>query len=571
MFEKSRGRYSIRPIHNKSLFDSASAARVIQQANNLQKPIYTVTTQNINEIIPILTPNLPTAAINDIRNAVNANMEVTVPETVVPLNGQDYYAYVKRDIATNSSDFVLDALAGGEMVNASLKASDLLMDGSANNYKLIMTPMVDWLKVAEDSTTNAGLAYLPAITALNNWYANRSDLDPVTTIAAIIAVSGPITKVYNQPAILNVVTGDKLISPNGDGIKDSFTLRADVTKGATWKWQVTNPAGTVILSEEKTTPTVDIIFDQNVPDGTYSYRLTAVANGVNADPISGTFKVDCTQPTVAISQPDPATTVTDNKSLALRGTADDINFEKVIITAQYAYAHCDPVNGIDPSGYFTIVGILTLAAISITTTTFFMVALNKANPQNKAQTLILGALFGTSMFVLLLKGPQQFGLGLAMSLSSAVITLLAEWIFDDAYSINRNPNEYLEVFLKTLAYALAGAAFGFEGSGSSAILLAGLSTFIIEFILGSLDVFLDDTETWLDNWGEIFINSLSNALIAMLTAGLAKSTAFNKSGRALDDSSVTKVSKFIAWSLSCWFSAAIQSLALGSKKMAGYK
>ena len=337
--------------------EAASAARVIQQANNLQKPIYTVTTQNINEIIPILTPNLPTAAINDIRNAVNANMEVTVPETVVPLNGQDYYAYVKRDIATNSSDFVLDALAGGEMVNASLKASDLLMDGSANNYKLIMTPMVDWLKVAEDSTTNAGLAYLPAITALNNWYANRSDLDPVTTIAAIIAVSGPITKVYNQPAILNVVTGDKLISPNGDGIKDSFTLRADVTKGATWKWQVTNPAGTVILSEEKTTPTVDIIFDQNVPDGTYSYRLTAVANGVNADPISGTFKVDCTQPTVAISQPDPATTVTDNKSLALRGTADDINFEKVIITAQGA-GMAEPVQ-IYESSNITVENLLT--------------------------------------------------------------------------------------------------------------------------------------------------------------------------------------------------------------------
>lgn len=337
--------------------EAASAARVIQQANNLQKPIYTVTTQNINEIIPILTPNLPTAAINDIRNAVNANMEVTVPETVVPLNGQDYYAYVKRDIATNSSDFVLDALAGGEMVNASLKASDLLMDGSANNYKLIMTPMVDWLKVAEDSTTNAGLAYLPAITALNNWYANRSDLDPVTTIAAIIAVSGPITKVYNQPAILNVVTGDKLISPNGDGIKDSFTLRADVTKGATWKWQVTNPAGTVILSEEKTTPTVDIIFDQNVPDGTYNYRLTAVANGVNADPISGTFKVDCTQPTVAISQPDPATTVTDNKSLALRGTADDINFEKVIITAQGA-GMAEPVQ-IYESSNITVENLLT--------------------------------------------------------------------------------------------------------------------------------------------------------------------------------------------------------------------
>lgn len=190
----------------------------------------------------------------------------------MPLNSHEYYAYAKRDITTNASDFVLSKLAGGETVNASLKASDLLADGSAANYKLVMAPVADWLKVAEDSTTNAGLAYLPAITALNNWYANRAELDPVTTIAAIIAVSGPITRVYNQPAILNVVTGDKLISPNGDGIKDSFTFKADVTKGATWKWQITNPQGTVILTEENTTPVADLVFDQNVPDGTYSYR-----------------------------------------------------------------------------------------------------------------------------------------------------------------------------------------------------------------------------------------------------------------------------------------------------------
>ena len=72
-------------------------------------------------------------------------------------------------------------------------------------------------------------------------------------------------------------------------------------------------------------------------------------------------------------------------------------------------------------------------------------------------------------------------------------------------------------------------------------------------------------------WNNLIYISLRKAERKILTAGLAQSTAFNKSGRALDDSSVTKVSKFIAWSLSCWFSAAIQSLALGSKKMAGYK
>lgn len=362
--------------------EAASAARVIQQANNLNKKVYTVTANNINEIIPLL--DLPAAMINDIRNAVNANIEVTVPECAVPLNGTEYFAYVKRDIATSASEFYLDS-RGGEMKNVTLKATDLLLDGSASSYNTVAKSMADWLNVAVDSTTQAGLAYLPAITALNSWYAKRTELDPVTTIAAIIAVSGPITKVYNQPAILNVVTGDKLISPNGDGIKDSFTLKADVTKGATWKWQVTNPAGTVILSEEKTTPTVDIIFDQNVPDGTYSYRLTAVANGVNADPISGTFKVDCTKPTVAITSPDPATTVTDNKSLALRGTADDINFEKVTITAQ-GVGMTEPVQ-IYESSNITVENLLTTISSALYTNGALLITMTATDKAGNSNTV----------------------------------------------------------------------------------------------------------------------------------------------------------------------------------------
>ena len=340
--------------------EAASAARVIQQANNLNKKIYTVTAANANEIIPLL--DVPSTVISDVRNAVNANMEVTIPECAVPLNGTDYYAYVKRDTTTSASEFYLDS-RGGEMKNVTLKATDLLLNGSAQSYSAVAKSMADWLKVAVDSTTQAGLAYLPAITALNSWYAKRTSLDPVTTIAAIIAVSGPITKVYNQPAILNVVTGDKLISPNGDGVKDSFTLSADVTRGAAWKFQILNAQNQPVVTEENTTGNISINFNQNVPDGAYTYRITAGANGVNADPVSGTFKVDCTKPVVAITSPDPAATVTDNKSLALRGTADDINFEKVTITAQ-GVGMAEPVQ-IYESGNITVENLLTTVSSAL--------------------------------------------------------------------------------------------------------------------------------------------------------------------------------------------------------------
>lgn len=362
--------------------EAASAARVIQQANNLNKKVYTVTANNVNEIIPLL--DLPAAIINDIRNAVNANIEVTVPECAVPLNGTEYFAYVKRDIATSASEFYLDS-RGGEMKNVTLKATDLLLDGSANSYQSIAQSMADWLNVAVDSTTQAGLAYLPAITALNSWYAKRTELDPVTTIAAIIAVSGPITKVYNQPAILNVVTGDKLISPNGDGIKDSFTLSAVVTRNAAWKFQILNAQNQPVITEENTTPNININFNQNVPDGSYSYRITASANGVNADPISGTFKVDCTKPTVAITSPDPATTVTDNKSLALRGTADDINFEKVVITAQ-GVGMAEPVN-IYESSNITIENLLTTISSALYTNGALLITMTATDKAGNSNTV----------------------------------------------------------------------------------------------------------------------------------------------------------------------------------------
>ena len=363
--------------------EAASAARVIQQANNLGKKIYTISAQNVNAILPLLT--LPQTALNDIRNVVTANIEVTVPEEPVPLNGVNYYAYMKRDIDTSAVEFVLGTLGGGEVINKSLKATDLLLDGASASYKAIARQMADWLNIAEDSTTNAGLAYLPAITAIRKWNANRASLDPVTIPASILALSSPITKVYNQPAILNVVTGDKLISPNGDGVKDAFTFSAVVTRNATWKWQITNPAGTVVLEETNNTPNVNFTFDQNVPDGTYSYRLTATLNGVNADPISGTFKVDCTKPTVAISQPDPATTVTDNKSLALRGTADDINFEKVIITAQ-GVGMAEPVQ-IYESSNITVENLLTTISSALYTNGALLITMTATDKAGNSNTV----------------------------------------------------------------------------------------------------------------------------------------------------------------------------------------
>ncbi len=315
---------------------AASAARVLQNVNLLGGRIYTVTKDNVDAVCALLP--FPAAAITDIRNAVNAGMEVTVPDRTGVVGTVEYYAYIKRDIDTSASEFVMDAIAGGELVNNSLKAGDLLTFGDATRYANIVKPVADWLKVAEESTTNAGLAYLPAITSINSWYADRTALDPVTTMAAVIAVSGPITDIYNKPAILNVTTSDALISPNGDGVKDSFQVTADVTRGAAWNFVVTDKDNTEVYSASGTSAALDVTSGANLADGSYSYKITASASGLNADSVTGSFKVDSAAPTAAFSS------IADGQELTgtviLKGTADDANFNNYTVVVTGA----DPVS-----------------------------------------------------------------------------------------------------------------------------------------------------------------------------------------------------------------------------------
>ncbi len=334
---------------------AASAARVLQNVNLLGGRIYTVTKDNVDAVCALLP--FPAAAITDIRNAVNAGMEVTVPDRTGVVGTVEYYAYIKRDIDTSASEFVMDAIAGGELVNNSLKAGDLLTFGDATRYANIVKPVADWLKVAEESTTNAGLAYLPAITSINSWYADRTALDPVTTMAAVIAVSGPITDIYNKPAILNVTTTDALISPNGDGVKDSFRVTADVTRGAAWNFVITDKNNSEVYSTTGSEATLDVTSGANLADGSYSYKITASAAGLNADSVTGSFKVDSTAPAATFSS------IADGQELTgtviLKGTADDANFNNYTV----AVTGADPVsaNNIVVDGSLHILDTTTLA------------------------------------------------------------------------------------------------------------------------------------------------------------------------------------------------------------------
>ncbi len=316
--------------------EAASTVRVIQAANADGIKIYTVTAANAAAVTPLL--NLPAAAVSDILDAVNAGLEVTVPESPVSINGVSHYGYIKRDLDTSASDFVLDGLSGGQQINPSLTTADLLQESgasfqlAASRFLSIVTPVASWLRVAEDATTSAGLSYLPAITSINAWYQNRTSLDPVTTIAAAIAVSGPITRISVEPAILNVVAAPELISPNGDGRNDALRIQADVTRNAVWTATIRNAQNQSVFSTSGSTPTLDVTFNQLVPDGSYKMELTAVAGAVQALPVTASFRVDATPPTALITSPTNTPSVTD--ALTIRGTADDLNFHAYTVSIQ---------------------------------------------------------------------------------------------------------------------------------------------------------------------------------------------------------------------------------------------
>jgi len=255
---------------------AVSVVRIIEVANETtfnpagKIPVYTVrpTGQGGNyaaflaDATDVSIPaedQLPAWALTDILNAVNNRQEVTVPLSKVLVNGEKYVGYIKRDVDNGASQFVLrgdlaTANNGGESVMDAAAIdiptpSDLLRYGSSDSrYLGPVTTSVAWLKAAEDATTNVGLTYLPAIVNISDWFQNRTtDLDPVTTVASAIAVSGPMTRISSQPAVLDIAVTPELAN-------ETVTITGRVTRGAVWTAEILNSAGEPVFEQQGSWP-----------------------------------------------------------------------------------------------------------------------------------------------------------------------------------------------------------------------------------------------------------------------------------------------------------------------------
>ncbi|MFZ2653767.1 MAG: transglutaminase domain-containing protein, partial [Victivallales bacterium] len=319
--------------------DAVSAVRIIQAANTAGTPIYTVNSSNINSMIAKLSAH-PENVLADIRSAVAAGATVTVPEIQTTYANWTGSAYIVMDQDTGASSYMLEkGINGGEM-KASFLTPACLLDydsTSLSNFRTsalsnFLDPAILWLGRLRSSTEEVGRTYIPATASINRWFRNSSILDNAATVAACIAVSTPITDFFAKPSIFNVARGEAIISPNGDGAKDAFAISAEVSSGATWSFTVKNPGGQVIHTQTGTAPVVSASFSSQVPDGAYSYEISAQASGINARPAAGSFSVDLTNPSAAITAPAHLSTV--KGSIVVSGSVDDANYQGYTVKVQ---------------------------------------------------------------------------------------------------------------------------------------------------------------------------------------------------------------------------------------------
>ncbi|MEW6516079.1 MAG: FlgD immunoglobulin-like domain containing protein [candidate division FCPU426 bacterium] len=147
------------------------------------------------------------------------------------------------------------------------------------------------------------------------------------------------TLINDSDFVLQLYPGYPLISPNGDGVLDTYTLTAYLPQAAVWDCDI-YPAGqttkirTLAYQETAGPDTATLVWDGKLadaittaPDGDYYFNLTATATiGTNTLKAyrSGKVEVDTTTPTARLDAPAWGSQV--EGTVELRGTAWDKNF-----------------------------------------------------------------------------------------------------------------------------------------------------------------------------------------------------------------------------------------------------
>jgi hypothetical protein len=141
--------------------EGVSAVKAIQIAMEQGIPIYTVTRDNIATVMPVLS--LDAEVKSAITDAVNAGMEVTVPQTNINFHGTAVVGYIAIDPETGAGAYMISGGdSGAKVVAGVLTATMGLFTGDwkqlANGTKTLFTGIVGVLGFWKDYISDCYLA-----------------------------------------------------------------------------------------------------------------------------------------------------------------------------------------------------------------------------------------------------------------------------------------------------------------------------------------------------------------------------------------------------------------------------
>ncbi|MFH2138360.1 MAG: FlgD immunoglobulin-like domain containing protein [Candidatus Omnitrophota bacterium] len=138
-------------------------------------------------------------------------------------------------------------------------------------------------------------------------------------------------EVDNGFSIINFWMDPDYISPNGDNFRDTTSFHAQIIGyAADWAISIKNSENMEVRRLSGQGYSVNVSWDGKnesgivVPDGDYTWELTAVYNTHTADPINGTIKIDAAFPIAEIISPLQDEAISGE--VDIMGTANDANF-----------------------------------------------------------------------------------------------------------------------------------------------------------------------------------------------------------------------------------------------------